>query len=376
MWQTGILLRLNRLSHPRTGSGREVTLSQPLTRQQTHHFSAFFGTTIQRGKRATISFAAADAPAALLTVNEGMWRVFEPELKRRLQPAKRSGPQRLNVFMRVLLELLPGNDASIDNTAQRLGMSKRTLQRRLEQEEKLSRPLFTLVAKRWLATIFSIPRFPAMKSPFCSVLKIQILLPGFYGVDQPDARKLQRHDALSTKRASWRALPVLWRTVPATPRLTAGTLSAVYLPRCLCFIQENKTALVTGASSGMGKPFARRLIREGYQVYVAARQLGRNGRSGFARGPMPADGSSRQDDRLAVVNTILSQTGGVDVLWSIMPVLACMARSKRSASMRLATSLRSISSARHISRNYCFPRCAPAVADIFVNISSMGGKMY
>ena len=62
--------------------------------------------------------------------------------------------------------------------------------------------------------------------------------------------------------------------------------------------------------------------------------------------------------------------------WSIMPVLACMARSKRSASMRLATSLRSISSARHISRNYCFPRCAPAVADIFINISSMGGKMY
>ena len=41
------------------------------------------------------------------------------------------------------------------------------------------------------------------------------------------------------------------------------------------FIQENKTALVTGASSGMGKAIARRLIQEGYQVYVAARQLGK-----------------------------------------------------------------------------------------------------
>ena len=100
-----------------------------------------------------------------------MWQVFEPELKRRLQPApdQASTAERVHA---VLLELLPGNDASIDNTAQRLGMSKRTLQRRLEQEEKLSRPCSRLSQALAHATI-SIPRFPAMKSPFCSVLKIQ-----------------------------------------------------------------------------------------------------------------------------------------------------------------------------------------------------------
>ncbi|MDS6631579.1 SDR family NAD(P)-dependent oxidoreductase [Klebsiella michiganensis] len=39
------------------------------------------------------------------------------------------------------------------------------------------------------------------------------------------------------------------------------------------FAPEKKTALVTGASSGMGKAIARRLIQDGYQVYVAARSI-------------------------------------------------------------------------------------------------------
>ena len=80
------------------------------------------------------------------------------------------------------------------------------------------------------------------------------------------------------------------------------------------FIQEKKTALVTGASSGMGKAIARRLIQEGYQVYVAARQLGKMDDLASLGAQCLQMDLSRQDDRLAVVNTILSQTGGVDVL--------------------------------------------------------------
>jgi NADP-dependent 3-hydroxy acid dehydrogenase YdfG len=39
--------------------------------------------------------------------------------------------------------------------------------------------------------------------------------------------------------------------------------------------QQQPVALVTGASSGMGKDFALRLLKEGYAVYGAARRTER-----------------------------------------------------------------------------------------------------
>jgi hypothetical protein len=41
------------------------------------------------------------------------------------------------------------------------------------------------------------------------------------------------------------------------------------------FSRNKKTALVTGASSGMGKAIAKRLVEDGYQVYAAARHVER-----------------------------------------------------------------------------------------------------
>jgi AraC-like DNA-binding protein len=69
-----------------------------------------------------------------------MWQVFEPELRRRLSQldATASTSERVRA---VLLELLPGNEATIEKTAERLGMSKRTLQRRLEDEGENFRAL-------------------------------------------------------------------------------------------------------------------------------------------------------------------------------------------------------------------------------------------
>jgi len=75
-----------------------------------------------------------------------------------------------------------------------------------------------------------------------------------------------------------------------------------------------KTALVTGASSGMGKSIAQRLIRDGYVVYVAARSVDRM-QDLAAQGarPLKLDVSS-DDDIRAAVDQILAETRGVDVL--------------------------------------------------------------
>lgn len=73
-------------------------------------------------------------------------------------------------------------------------------------------------------------------------------------------------------------------------------------------------ALVTGASSGMGKSIAKRLIADGYLVYVAAR--GTDKMADLAElGAVPlAMDISKDADIAAVVATITERSGGVDVL--------------------------------------------------------------
>ncbi len=80
------------------------------------------------------------------------------------------------------------------------------------------------------------------------------------------------------------------------------------------FTQEKKTALVTGASSGMGKSIARRLIQDGYQVYVAARNVDKmSDLVSLGAQPLRMD-ISVDEEIVSGVNTILAETGGVDVL--------------------------------------------------------------
>lgn len=80
------------------------------------------------------------------------------------------------------------------------------------------------------------------------------------------------------------------------------------------FTKGKKTALVTGASSGMGKSIAKRLIRDGYQVYVAARSVDKmTDLAKLGAQPLRMD-VSKDAEIVAGVDTILAQTGGVDVL--------------------------------------------------------------
>ncbi|OBQ78827.1 MULTISPECIES: oxidoreductase [unclassified Mesorhizobium] len=78
--------------------------------------------------------------------------------------------------------------------------------------------------------------------------------------------------------------------------------------------KANRTALVTGASSGMGKEIARRLIKDGFKVYVAARTVDKMADlAKLGAIPVRMDISVNADIE-AAVETILAQSGGVDVL--------------------------------------------------------------
>ncbi|MGX1945428.1 AraC family transcriptional regulator ligand-binding domain-containing protein [Raoultella ornithinolytica] len=131
--ELAFLLRLARLATREPLKALKVLLPQLPAGAQAGHFSRFFGTTISHGEKPAISFSATDALRPFLTVNENMWQVFEPELRRRLSELDITASTSERVRA-VLLELLPGNEATIEKSAERLGMSKRTLQRKLENE--------------------------------------------------------------------------------------------------------------------------------------------------------------------------------------------------------------------------------------------------
>lgn len=96
-------------------------------------YADFFGTTPQLGQQNQITFSTADAQCPFLTENESMWQFFEPELRRRLIDLDIDANFSDRV-QSVLLELLPTGQSSIENVSSKLGMSKRTLQRRLQEE--------------------------------------------------------------------------------------------------------------------------------------------------------------------------------------------------------------------------------------------------
>ncbi|MFB1118090.1 AraC family transcriptional regulator ligand-binding domain-containing protein [Dickeya dadantii] len=138
--ELAFLLRLLRLGTREPVKALRVVIPQLPPHISARHYDRFFGIAVQYGERPAISISAADALRPFLTVNEGMWQVFEPELRRRLSQLDETASTAERVRA-VLLELLPGNEATIEKTAERLGMSKRTLQRRLENEGESFRVL-------------------------------------------------------------------------------------------------------------------------------------------------------------------------------------------------------------------------------------------
>lgn len=76
----------------------------------------------------------------------------------------------------------------------------------------------------------------------------------------------------------------------------------------------NKTVLITGASSGIGKETAKRLVAEGYTVYTAARRVEKmDDLKELGCVPLKMD-ITKEEDIAAAVNRIGDDQGGVDIL--------------------------------------------------------------
>lgn len=96
-------------------------------------YAAYMGCEIETGDRDAIVFRAQDMSLPFISRNEVMWEYFEPELKRKLYEL--TAGDSLSARVRsALTELLPGGSGNVDGVAQKLGVSRRTLQRKLLQE--------------------------------------------------------------------------------------------------------------------------------------------------------------------------------------------------------------------------------------------------
>lgn len=96
-------------------------------------YDFYFGCSLTSSNQIEIAFSASDAIRPFFTHNSGMWQVFEPHLQKRLSVLDDEASMTERV-RGVLLETLPAGMSSIEVVAQRLALSKRTLQRYLSEE--------------------------------------------------------------------------------------------------------------------------------------------------------------------------------------------------------------------------------------------------
>jgi len=113
--------------------GQPIALTCPVPLGPRAPYEDYFGYRLQEGPVPSVSFSAEDARRPFLTANHGMWSFFEPALRKRLHDLDRQATMTERVRS-VLLEALPAGDLAMDAVCRKLGISTRTLQRRLRDE--------------------------------------------------------------------------------------------------------------------------------------------------------------------------------------------------------------------------------------------------
>ena len=125
------LVGLIRKATKETITPLSVTAKQPMKNSA---YANFIGKAITVGDKNHLVFSKEDALVPFISRNESMWEFFEPELKRRLSMMETDDSCAARVRS-ALMELLPSGECTIDDVAKKLGYSKRSLQRKLQEED-------------------------------------------------------------------------------------------------------------------------------------------------------------------------------------------------------------------------------------------------
>lgn len=136
-----------------------------------------------------------------------------------------------------------------------------------------------------------------------------------------------------------------------------------------------KTVLITGASAGIGKETAKKLLGEGYTVYVAARRLEKmRDLEELGAYPIRMD-ITKEEDIASAVDRITAEQGGIDVLINnagFGMYGAMEDTTLEDARYQFEVNLFGLARLTQLALPYMREQGAGKI----VNISSMGGKIY
>ncbi|MGN0688291.1 MAG: helix-turn-helix domain-containing protein [Oscillospiraceae bacterium] len=108
----------------------KAIMQEPVTDRE---FADFLGCAVEEGNCNSILFRTQDMHKPFISQNDSMWDFFEPELQKRLYEMERDDTFSAKVRS-ALTELLPGGSGTADEVAAKLNVSRRTLQRKLKEE--------------------------------------------------------------------------------------------------------------------------------------------------------------------------------------------------------------------------------------------------
>jgi NAD(P)-dependent dehydrogenase (short-subunit alcohol dehydrogenase family) len=155
----------------------------------------------------------------------------------------------------------------------------------------------------------------------------------------------------------------------------ASTVSTSFNSSASPVSSASKVALVTGASSGMGKETAKRLLQEGLVVYAAARRIDQmEDLRRLGAIPLKMD-ITVEDDVVAAVQQIQKGHGGIDVLVNNagFGMYGAMEESTiDDARYQFEVNLFGMARITQLA----LPGMRAKGAGTIINISSMGGKIY